>query len=217
MVGQHPAHLGRLQVVEIVGEEQPGLLLVADKAIDLLQKIPPLHGNAHVGHHGIDLFAVLFGVAQHLLHGVLFQVDLQRDGVAVGKDLVALVQEQLGQGRGVRPLGDGGGHIAVVVKDGQPGAHAVRHPLDVLGVHLVVGQLVDDVLPKAGFIHQPHKGGPQLHVGNVLRHVPAHAAVHLLHPPGIPPAGDVGGERIALDVHKNCTEYNDSHNLNVPF
>ena len=209
--GQHLAHLVRGEMAVIVREQQPGFLLVAHKAVDLLQEIPALHGDAHVGDGGKDLFVVLLRVVQHLLDRLFFQVQLQGDSVAVGKNFVALFLQQAGQRGGVRPLGDGGVHIAVVVKDGQPGAHAVRHALDVLGVHLVVLQLVDDVLAHAGVVHQADEGGPQLHVGNVLHHIAAHAAVHLLDAAGIAPARDVGGKGVALDIHKNGSDDYDAH------
>ena len=78
-------------MVVVVREQQPGLLLVADETIDLLQKIPPLHGDAHVGDYGKHLFAVLFGIAQGLLHRFFFEVQFQRNGIAVCKNSVALL------------------------------------------------------------------------------------------------------------------------------
>ena len=102
-------------------------------------------------------------------------------------------------------------HIAVVVKDGQPGTHAVRHALDVLGVHLVVLQLVDHILSHAGVVHQTDKGRAQLYIGDILHHVAAHSAVYLLNAAGIAPARNIGGKGIAFDIHKNSTEHNDSH------
>ena len=185
--------------------------MVADETIDLLQKIPPLHGDAHVGDHGKHLFAVLFGVAQGLLHRFFFQIQLQCNGVAVCKNGIALFLQKAGQRGGVRPLGDGGVHIAIVVKNGQPCAHAVRHFLDKAGVDLVPCQLVDDVLSHAGVVHQTHKGGAQLHIGNILHHVAAHAAVYLLDASGVAPAGDIGGKGIALDIHKNSSDDYDAH------
>ena len=211
--GQHLSHLGGGEVAVVVREEQPGLLLVADEAVDLLQIVAALHGDAHVGDGGKDLLFVLLGVVEHLLDGLFLEVQLDGDAVAVPEDLVALLFQQGGQRGGVGPLGDGRVDVAVVVEDGQPCAHAVGDFLDVSGVDLVVVQFVDDVLPHAAVIHKAHEGGAQLHVGNVLRHIPAHAAVHLLHPPGVPSAGDVGGERIALDVHKNCADDYDSHSF----
>ena len=73
------------------------------------------------------------------------------------------------------------------------------------------GQLVDNVLAGAGVIHQADESGAQLHIGDVLRHVPAHTAMHLFNAAGVPSAGDVGGEGIALDVYENCADDYDSH------
>ena len=39
----------------------------------------------------------------------------------------------------------------------------------------------------------------------VLHNVAAHAAVHLLHPAGVAPAGNVNVRGIALDVHKDLS------------
>ena len=94
-----------------------------------------------------------------------------------------------GQRRRVGPLRDGGADIAVVVEHGQPGTHAVRHALDVAGVDLVPGQLVNDVLAGAGVVHQTDEGGAQLNIGNVLRHVAADTAVYLLDRPALRPPG----------------------------
>ena len=196
-------------MVVIVREEEPGFLLVADEAVDLLQEIPALHGNAHVGDCRKNFFIVLFGKAEHLLDGIFFEIQLQRNAVTVLEDLIALFFQQAG----VRPLGDGGTDVAVVVKDSQPGAHTIRYRPDVLRVDLVGLQLVDDILADAGVVYQTDERGPQLHIGNVLRHVAAHTAVHLLYPAGIPSARDIGGEGIALDVHKHRANYNDSHSV----
>ena len=211
--GQNFPHLSGAQVVVIVREEEPGFLLVADEAVDLLQEIPALHGNAHVGDCRKNFFIVLFGKAEHLLDGIFFEIQLQRNAVTVLEDLIALFFQQAGEGAGVRPLGDGGADVAVVVKDSQPGAHTIRYRPDVLRVDLVGLQLVDDILADAGVIYQTDERGPQLHIGNVLRHVAAHTAVHLLYPAGIPSARDIGGEGIALDVHKHRANYNDSHSV----
>ena len=80
----------------------------------------------------------------------------------------------------------------------------------------MVGQLINDVLPHARIVHQTHEGRAQFHVGDILRHIAAHTAVHLLHPPSVAPAGDVGGERITFDVHKNGTDHYNSHKK-IPF
>ena len=209
--GQYLSHLAGGEMLVVVREEQTGLLLVADEAVDLLQIVAALHGDAHVRDCGKDLFVVFPGIAEHLLDRVFLEVQLDGDGVAVLEDLVAFLLQQGGQRGGVRALGDGGVDVAVVVKDGQPGTHAIGDLLDVSGVDLVVVQFIDDVLTHAGIVHQTHEGGAQLHIGDVLRHVPAHTAMHLFNAAGVPSAGDVGGEGIALDVHENCADDYDSH------
>ena len=40
--------------------------------------------------------------------------------------------------------------------------------------------------------------------------------MHLFNAAGVPSAGDVGGEGIALDVHENCADDYDSH-IEIPF
>ena len=89
--GQHLPHGSGGKVVVIVREEQPGFLLVAHKAVHLLQKVAALHGDAHVGDGRVDPLVVLFGKAQHLLDRLFFQIQLQRDAVAVLEDLVSLL------------------------------------------------------------------------------------------------------------------------------
>ena len=74
----------------VVGEQDAHLLLVADKAAGLLQKVPALHGDAHVGHHGVYVLAVFFGVLKHPLDDLLVHVDFQGDAVGVPEDLVPL-------------------------------------------------------------------------------------------------------------------------------
>ena len=115
-------------MVVIVREEQPSLLLVADKAIDLLQKVPALHGDTHVGNGRIHLFTVLFGVFQGLLDRLLFKVQLQRDAVTISKDLIPCSAS-----RPMSGVVSGRLEMAAVTspccQNGQPGAHAVRYLL----------------------------------------------------------------------------------------
>ena len=65
------------------------------------------------------------------------------------------------------------------------------HTLNVFRVYLVRGQLVNDVLPGAGVVHKADKGGAQLHIGYVLDHVAADAAVYLLDAACVAAAGDI--------------------------
>ena len=90
------------------------------------------------------------------------------------------------------------------------------HAADEPGVDLVLVQLINDVLAGAGVVHQADEGGAQLHIGDILGHVAADAAVDLLDPAGVAPARDIGGKGIPLDVNKNCADYYDSHGV-FPF
>ena len=198
-------------MVVFVRKEDPRFLLVADKTVDLLQKVTPLHGNAHVGNRGIYLFVVFLCKIQDLLYSVFFQIKFNGNAIAVLKNFIAFFGQQVGQGIGVRPLGDGGHHIALIIEHSQPGAHAVRHALDIAGVHLVARQFINHILPCASVIHQAYKGGAQLHVGDILRHIAAHTAVYLFYPPGVAPARNIGGKGVPLDINKNCADDNDPH------
>ena len=92
-----------------------------------------------------------------------------------------------------------------MVKDRKPSAHAVRNLTHILGIDLVVFQSADHIGPHGGIIHQTDKGGPELTVCNVLRNISGHAAVNLLHPPGVAACGNINSLRIALDVHEDGT------------
>ncbi len=74
----------------------------------------------------------------------------------------------------------------------------------------MIFQLVDHILSHAGVVHQAHKGGAQLHIGDILHHVAAHSAVYLLYPAGVAPARNIGGKGVPLDINKNSDDY-DAH------
>ena len=60
---------------------------------------------------------------------------------------------------------------------------------DVFGVHFVIlASLSDHVLRRMPVSSTRLIKRAQLHIGNVLRHIAADAAVHLLDPAGVPPA-----------------------------
>ena len=98
-----------------------------------------------------------------------------------------------------------------MIKDRQPGSHTVRHLPDKAGIHLVVVQLTHHIASDGRIIHQAHKGGPQLAVGNILRHVSGNTAVDLLHTACIASRGNVIPLRVSFDVHKNRSDDNNSH------
>ncbi len=139
-----------------------------------------LTAAAHVGNGRKHLFAVLFGVLQVCLTVSFSRSSSSAMAVAFGKDLIPLLGQQADE-RWWYPAAWRWRQSHHPVVDGQPGAHAVRYLFDEPGIDLVSGQLVDDILTGAGFIHKADKGGAQLYIGNILHHVAAHSAVYLLH------------------------------------
>ena len=150
------------------------------------------------------------------LDDLLVQTDLDHDAVGVGEDFVALLVQQVDQRAHVGPLGDGCHNVTAVVKDRQPGAHAVADRKNVVGVDLVAPQLADDFLADAVLVHQTDVGGPQLHVGNVLRHVAAHAAVNLLDPTDVPTLGNILVHGEPLRVHEHRADDYNTHARKPP-
>ena len=78
-------------------------------------------------------------------------------------------------------------------------------------------ELAHHIRARAGVVHQTDEGRLQLDVGNVLHNVAAHAAVHLLHPAGVAPAGNVNVRGIALDVHKDRAQNDNTHFSSLRF
>jgi len=156
---------------------------------------------------------VLLGQLEDLLDDVLVQIHLQNHGVGFGEYFVALTLQQAHQRIGVGPLGDGARHVAVVVEDRQPQAQSVGPGQNVVTVDLVLSELGEHVLAHGAVVDDAQIGGAQLHVGDVLHHVPGHAAVDVLHPAHVPAGGDVGILREALDVHKGSADYYDAHDM----
>ena len=216
VVGQNVPQLLRSSVVVVLREQDPRLLLVAHEAGAEAQKVPPFHGDTHVGHSGKHRLAVFFRVVKDRLYDLLVTVDLQGDAVGIAEDLVSVIVQNVHNRPQIRPLGNGGHHVAAVVENGQPGAHAVRHGPDVIRVDLVVLQLADHVRSSAGGVHQTDEGGPQLHVGNVLHQIPADAAVDDLHPSGVPPTGNIYIGGIPLNIHENGAQHHNTHSCSHP-
>lgn len=168
------------------------------------QKVAPLDGDAHVGHDGVDGLAVFFRQRERALDDILFHVDLQKNAVGLRKNLVALLVENVGDGMEIGALGDGRGHIARVVEDREPCAHAVGRGAHVARIDLVAPEFFDNVRARARLVDKAHERRAQLDVGDVLNDVAAHAAVHLHDAACVAPAGDVGRDGIALDIDKTA-------------
>ena len=75
----------------------------------------------------------------------------------------------------------------------------------------MAAQLAQHILTLGGIVHEAYKGGAQLHIGNILGHIPAHAAVDELDLPGVSPRGEVQILRKALHIHKHRADHHNSH------
>ena len=154
---------------------------------------------------------VLFRQRERALDDVLFHVNLEQNAVGLRENFVALLVENADDRVQVGTLGDGRGHIARVVEDGEPGSHAVGRGADVARVDLVALELFDNVRARARVVDKAHECRPQLDVRDVLDDVAAHAAVHLHDAARVAPAGDVGREGIALDIDKHRAHHDNTH------
>ena len=150
---------------------------------------------------------MLLGQPEYPFDDLLIKVNLHDNAVGTGKNLIALPIQNIHQRRHVRPLGNGRRHIPGIVEHRQPGAQPVGCLSDILRIHLMIAQLFQNILAVAAFVGQAQQGGPQLAVGNILRHIPAHTAVLPLHPPHIAPCGNKGRLRVALDIHKDHADH----------
>jgi hypothetical protein len=77
----------------------------------------------------------------------------------------------------------------------------------------MASELVNHIIAFAAVIYKADKGGAQLTVCNILRHIPAHAAVDMLHPAHIPSGMNKAGFGISLDIHENSANHNNTHIL----
>ena len=72
-------------------------------------------------------------------------------------------------------------------------------------------QFLNHIHTVAALVHKADEGRPQFAVGDILRHVSAHTAVHPLHPSGVPPSGDKITVGIALHIHKDSADDHNTH------
>ena len=154
---------------------------------------------------------MLFCKIQDLLEDWLLYVKFNDNTVRPTEDLVPVLVQHFPDRRQIRPSGNRRDHVPVVVKDRQPGAQPLRPAGDIADLHLMADQISDDIIAEARLIHHAQKGGPQFHIGDILHHIAAYAAVHLHHAPHIPASRDILREGISLDVHKCCSDHHNSH------
>ena len=177
---------------KVADKEDARFLLVADKAVDRLEKVAPLGGNAHVSDHGIDGLMVLLGVAEHALYYLLVNVDLHDDTVGIAENLIALFVEHVAYRTEIGALGYGSPRYRPCCQTPQATCPSVPDTADIVGVHLVVAQLAYDLfaLPAVSSTRLT-KVGAQLDIGDVFRNVAADSAVNDLDLTGVAPGRDI--------------------------
>ena len=110
-------------------------------------------------------------------------------GIGLGKDLVAFflrisrIGIRFGRWRQNRP------DLSVVVEDSQPGSHAIGNRTHIFGIYLVILKLADDVAAEGQSRPRYLKGGAKLDIGDILHHIPAHAAVNVFNLSAFRPVG----------------------------
>ena len=72
-------------------------------------------------------------------------------------------------------------------------------------------QAGDYVIADAGRIDQAQENRGEAEVPQVLRDVSADPAVDIADAPGVSPGRDIVARRIAFDIDKNTSQYNDTH------
>ena len=108
-------------------------------------------------------------------------------------------------------MGNRRADVIVVIKNGQPGAHSVRHLPNQACIDAVLLKAEEDVLPGTGEIREGDELRRQAEIAEVFSHVPADAAMNIPDLPGIPAAGNIGSEGVSLDIHKDGADHRDAH------
>ena len=80
-------------------EQQSRLLLVADESAQILQKIPALQADAHIGYQTVNGLAVFLRQRQRLFHNGLLRIHLNDNAVRVPKNLIPLFFQNIQDGR----------------------------------------------------------------------------------------------------------------------
>ena len=113
----------------------------------------------------------------------------------------------------IGPFGDGAGHIAVIIKYCQPGAHAIGAGQDIVSVDFMVAKLLHYGITHGGVIHNAKKSRAQLNICDVFHHISGNAAVDVFHPSCVSSGGEIIVKGKALDVYKCCADDQDTHGI----
>ena len=193
--------------------------------------------DAAVFTHVSNVFGYILPVAEMAgmcrARGIPFVVDAAQSAgclpvslEALGADFIAmpghkgllgpqgtglLLIQNIRNGHQIRTFGDGCAHVTIVVKNSQPGAHSITGGADIVRIDLVAFHLLQNVKPGSALIHQTDKGRAKLHIGNILRHVPSHAAMNLFHSAHISSCGVECRLRVSLNIHKYGADHDNAH------
>ena len=122
-----------------------------------------------------------------------------------------MLVQNINDGQQVGTLGNRSRNITVIVKDCQPGTHAVPGCPDVIRIYLMILQLFDDIRAVAALIHQADEGRTQLAIGNILCHIAANTAMNTLNPACISASGNEVCFGIPLHIHEDGTNNYNTH------
>ena len=72
-------------------------------------------------------------------------------------------------------------------------------------------QVSYNIIAETGIIHDAHKRGAQLHIGNIFHYIAADSSVHLNDTADIAPSRNILAHRIPLYINKCCSDHDDPH------
>ena len=127
------------------------------------------------------------------------------------EDLVTLFVQQCRQRPQIRPLGDGGAHVSVVVEYRQPRPHAVRRPEDVVVFTLWFRSCRTTSSPMPVSSTRLTKVGRSSTLAmssTTLRDTPPGTCSTR---PTFAPAGDIGAQGIPFHIHKYGAQNHNAH------
>ena len=154
---------------------------------------------------------ILLRQIEHLLQNIRAHVDFHDHAVTLRYNLVSVLVQNVGDAREIRPFGDGGHDIILIVEDREPGPETIPPPDHIVHIHLMPAELGNHIRADPGVIHHADKRRAQLHIADILRDIPRHAAVQLHHAPRIASLRYELCDRVSLDIHENCSKNRDSH------
>jgi len=146
-----------------------------------------------------------------LLHNFLVNIDFDHNAVRILENFISVFIQDLLYRTMVRTFGNRCHHISVLVKDSQPGSHAVFYLTHISSIYFMTLQFADHIIPHSVVIYQTDKGWFQLYIGNIFHYISSYTAVDLLDHTGISSSWNKWCCGITFHIDKNITDYNNSH------